>query len=124
MEGRLPQEYLTNVLKPDNTLDGRFLTYAGLDAECLRQAILSSQTDEEVLVWIQTHTKPATAEDNQAWAEQLAEYRPNDSVVENRKRIYPELASMMDIASLSVFDLMDLDEGRLLLNQLRKSSMD
>lgn len=123
-KGQLPQAYVTNVLKPGVTLDGRFLTYTGVDAESLRQAILSSQTDEEVLAWIQTHAKPTTAEDNRVWAEQLGEYRPDDSIVEYRKRVYPELASAIDIASLSVFDLIDLDEGRLSLNQLRKSSMD
>ncbi|MBK9306561.1 MAG: DUF5069 domain-containing protein [Nitrospira sp.] len=123
-ERQLPQDYWSNVLKAGNTLDGRFLTYAGVDAEGLRQAILSSQTDEDVLVWIQTHAKPTTAEDNRAWAEQLAAYRPDESVVEYRKRMYPELASIIDIALLSVFDLIDLDEGRLSLNQLRKSSVD
>ena len=123
-KGQLPQAYVTNVLKPGVTLDGRFLTYTGVDAESLRQAILSSQTDEEVLAWAQTHAKPATAEDNRAWAKQLAEYRPDDHVVEYRKRVYPEPASMIDIASLSVFDLIDLDEGRLSLIQLRKSPMD
>jgi gluconokinase len=58
---QLPREYVANVLKPGNTIDGRFLTYTGVDAEPLRQAILSSQTDEEVLAWIQTHAKLATA---------------------------------------------------------------
>lgn len=123
-KGQLPQAYVTNVLKPGITLDGRFLTYTGVDAESLRQAILSSQTDEEVLAWIQAHAKPATVQDKLAWAGQLAEYRPDDNIVEYRKRVYPELTSMIDIASLSVFDLIDLDEGRLSLNQLRKSSMD
>ena len=120
---QLPREYVANVLKLGNTLDGRFLTYTGVDAEFLRQAILSSQTDEEVLAWIQTHAKLATVEEKQAWADRLADYRPDDSVVAYRKRMYPELNSMIDVASLSIFDLIDLDEGRLSLDKLRRSSM-
>ena len=41
-QGQLPQACAANVLKAGLTLDGRFLTFTGLNAETLRQAILSS----------------------------------------------------------------------------------
>ena len=45
---QLPQAYATNVLRTGFTLDGRFLTFAGLNAEALRRVILSRRTDDEV----------------------------------------------------------------------------
>jgi hypothetical protein len=46
-QGQLPQAYAANVLRTGFTLDGRFLTFAGLNAGELRQVILSSRTDDE-----------------------------------------------------------------------------
>ena len=37
-QGQLPQTYVANVLKDGFTLDGRFLSFTGLNAEVLRQA--------------------------------------------------------------------------------------
>ena len=41
-QGQLPQAYAANVLRTGFTLDGRFLAFTGLNAEALRQVILSS----------------------------------------------------------------------------------
>jgi hypothetical protein len=41
---QLPTTYATNVLGTRFTLDGRFRTFTGLNAEALRQVILSSRT--------------------------------------------------------------------------------
>ena len=62
-QGQLPQAYAANVLKAGFTLDGQFLTFTGLNAEALRQMILSSRTDDEVLAWVQEHARPTTAEE-------------------------------------------------------------
>jgi len=48
-QGQLPQAYAANVLKAGLTLDGRFLSFSNLNAEALRQMILPSRTDDEVL---------------------------------------------------------------------------
>ncbi|THI91362.1 MAG: DUF5069 domain-containing protein [Nitrospira sp. CG24A] len=60
-QGQLPQAYAGNVLGTGFTLDGRFLSFTELNAEALRQVILSSRTDDEVLAWVQEHAKPTTA---------------------------------------------------------------
>ena len=112
-QGQLPQAYAANVLGTGFTLDGRFLTFTGLNAEALRQVILSSRTDDEVLAWVQEHAKPTTAVEKHTWAEQIDRYRPDAARVEYRTRVYPELATQVDVSSLSVFDLIDMDEGRL-----------
>ena len=42
----------------DLTLDGRFLTFTGLEAEKLRESILAVQTDDAILSWVNRHAKP------------------------------------------------------------------
>lgn len=111
--GQLPQVYAANVLGAEFTLDGRFLAFTGLKAEALRQVIVSSRTDEEVLAWVRDHAKPATPIEKRAWAEQIDRYRPDAALAEYRRRIYQELAKRVDVGSLSVLDLIDMDEGRL-----------
>lgn len=112
-KGQLPKAYAANVLGTGFTLDGRFLTFTGLNAEALRQVIVSGRSDDEVLTWVQDHAKLTTALEKQAWAEQIDHYRPDAALVEYRKRVYPELAAKVDVGSLSVLDLIDMDEGRL-----------
>ena len=112
-QGRLPQAFAANVLGTGFTLDGRFLTFTGLNAEALRQAILASRTDDEVLAWVQEHARPTTAEEKHTWAGQIDRYRPDAALVEYRKRVYPEVAAQVEVGSLSVLDLIDMDEGRL-----------
>jgi uncharacterized protein YktB (UPF0637 family) len=84
-----------------------------LNAETLRQAILASRTDDEVLAWVQKHARPTTAVEKQTWAEQIDRYRPDAALVEYRTRGYPELAAHVDVGFLSVLDLIDMDERRL-----------
>lgn len=112
-QGQLPQAYAANILGTGFTLDGRFLAFTGLNAEALRRAILSSRTDDEVLAWVRDHARPATALEKQAWAEHIDCYLPDAMLVEYRKTLYPELAARVDISSLSVLDMIDMDEGRL-----------
>jgi hypothetical protein len=112
-QGQLPTAYAANVLGTGFTLDGRFLTFTGLNAKALRQAILSSRTDDEVLVWVQDHARPRTDAEKRTWAEQIDHYRPDAELMEYRKRLYPDLAARVDVGSLSVLDLIDMDEGRL-----------
>ncbi|MEX5219605.1 MAG: DUF5069 domain-containing protein [Nitrospira sp.] len=112
-KGQLPEVYVANLLGANHTLDGRFLAFTGLNAEALRQAIVSSRSDQEVLAWVQDHAKPATALEKQAWGEQIDRYRPDAELLEYRRRMYPDLAARIELNSISVLDLIDLDEGRL-----------
>jgi hypothetical protein len=84
-----------------------------LNAEALRQVIISSRTDDEVLARVQEHARPTTVLEKHSWADQIHRYRPDATLVEYRKRVYPELAARVDVGSLSVLDLIDMDEGRL-----------
>ncbi|MEK6683338.1 MAG: DUF5069 domain-containing protein [Nitrospirota bacterium] len=112
-KGRLPPEYIGNLLKPGLTLDGRFLSFTGLDAEELRSAILSAKTDQEVLVWVERHAKPHTAAEKERWIAEIEVYRPNAEWAQWRRKVYKEVAVIVDPAALNVFDLIDMDEGRI-----------
>jgi len=112
-EGKLPPEYVQNLLVPGLTLDGRFLTFTGLDAETLREAILSVKTDKEIHAWVERHALARTPEERMKWVEEIDSYRPASEWVEFRKKTYPELAEKIDVASVSVLDLVDMDEGRI-----------
>ena len=113
-KGALPAEYLGNLLKPTGlTLDGRFLWFTGLDAEKLREAILTAENDDAVLAWVERHAIPHNPSEKEAWADAIAAARPTPEIAEYRKRIYPELAAKVDLASINVLDMIDLDEGRI-----------
>ncbi len=112
--GQLQPEYEENLLSQDPTkLDGRFLAFTGLDGEQLRRVILSETSDEAVLTWVESHARPHTPAEKDAWAEEIRAYRPDASRVAYRRRVYPDLAAKVDVESLDVFDLIDMDEGRL-----------
>lgn len=110
--GVLPSEYVANLLKPGTTLDGRFMTFTGLEPEPLRAAILAAEDDAAVLRWIERHAKPHTAEERKRWAEAVDAYRPDPERVALRKQFYPELAGKVDLGAISALDLIDMDESR------------
>jgi hypothetical protein len=112
-QGKLPPEYVDNLLKPGLTLDGRFLTFTGLQSDGLRAAILASSTDDAVLAWVERHGRRCSEEEQRRWADEVATYRPTPEWAERRKRLYPEVAKHIDVAAVSVLDLIDMDEGRM-----------
>jgi hypothetical protein len=112
-QGKLPPEYVENLLKPGLTLDGRFLTFTGSDAEGLRKAILSAKTDEEVLAWVEHNARPRSFEEKQRWAEEIDTYRPDPIMANRRKEVYSVLASKIDVTAVSILDLIDMDEGQI-----------
>lgn len=112
--GELPAAYLPQLLGGDGTLDRRFLAFASLDPEALRAAILAAAEDAAVLAWVERHAAQHSASEKRAWAEAIDAYRPDPERAQRRAQRYPEVAARFDVATLSLFDLIDLDEGRIL----------
>ena len=112
-QGKLPAEYIPQLLAPDPALDGRWLAFTGLDAETLRHAVLSLSTDETVLAWVERHVRPRSDAEKRAWATAIDAYRPDAERAQRRREIYPAVAATVDVGAISVFDLIDRDEGRL-----------
>jgi len=112
-QGKLPPKYIGNLLKPGTTLDGRFLTFTGLDAEGLRRAILASKTDKEILAWVERHAKSHPEPEKRQWVAEIETYRPNAEWAKWRREVYKDLATRVNPATLNLFDLIDMDEGRI-----------
>lgn len=111
--GALPADYLPQLLGAAGTLDGRLLAFTGLAPDVLRAAILAAADDEAVLAWVERHAQPQTNAAKRAWADAIDAYRPDPERAQRRALLYPEVAARFDPAGLSVFDLIDLDEGRI-----------
>jgi hypothetical protein len=112
-QGKLPREYIGNLLKPGLTLDGRLLTFTGIDAEELRRAILAAKTDEKVLAWVEKHARPHADGEKRRWIAEIEAYRPNAEWAKWRREVYKEIAAKIDPATLNLFDLIDMDEGHI-----------
>lgn len=108
----LSSEYTGNLLRPGLTTDGRFLSFTGLDGEELRKIILSSDSDTDVLAWVRQHALPKSDQEIQQWIKEIDAFRPDSRLAQMRINMYPDLAKKMDVSNLSIFDLIDLDEGR------------
>jgi hypothetical protein len=65
-----------------------------------------------VLAWVERHA-PQTNAAKRAWADPIDAYRPDPERAQRRARLYSEVAARFDVATLSLFDLIDLDEGRI-----------
>lgn len=115
VSGQLPKEYIENLLKPGKTLDGRFLAFTGLNREALRKTVISLDTDEAILAWIEKNAQYHTEDEKREWANWIDSYRPDADLKKYREEIYPELAFQIDVGNISVLDLIDLDEGRMLV---------
>ena len=111
--GKLPPAYVAQLLAPEPALDGRFLAFTDLEPEALRAAILSSLDDTAVLAWVERHGRPRTLTAKQAWADTIEAYRPDPERAVRRARNNPAVAARFDVGAISVFDVIDLDEGRI-----------
>lgn len=111
--GALPSDYVRNLLKPGLTLDGRFLKFTGFAADALEGAILAAQTDELVLAWVDEHAAIHSDAEKHAWSEKAAAFRPDPRVAKFLMVSLPDLATSLDITLYTLFDLIDMDEGRL-----------
>ncbi|MBI3803728.1 MAG: DUF5069 domain-containing protein [Nitrospirae bacterium] len=113
-KGALPAEYLGNLLKnTGETVDGRFLSFTGLEGEKLRGAILAARDEGAVLAWIEQHAPLHPADEKEAWVKAIEAARLTPEIAEYRKRLYPELAAPVDLGAINVLDRIDRDEGRI-----------
>jgi hypothetical protein len=54
-----------------------------------------------------------TSKEKKSWISQINAHRPAPEGVDLWKQNYPDLAAKVDIGSLNVFDMIDMDEGRI-----------
>ncbi|MGB0910000.1 MAG: DUF5069 domain-containing protein [Nitrospirales bacterium] len=112
-QGLPPAAYHNNLLKGGFTLDGQFLAWTGLDGSQLRKAILTSECDDAVLAWVESASVEKTEMEHEQWAKTLRTYRLSQMLARRFRTQYPEIPSHVDLTTVSLFDLIDMDEGRL-----------
>jgi hypothetical protein len=92
-------------------MDQRFLEFAGVDPEALKQELAKGKGDAEILEWIQANAKRKPAEVEIAvWSEHAERRAPSDS---ESRAYFNELQAKVapkreDIATW--FDLLDVDD--------------
>ncbi|GJL53323.1 MAG: hypothetical protein NPIRA02_04550 [Nitrospirales bacterium] len=112
-QGLLPTAYHNNLLKGGFTLDGQFLTWTGLDGSQLRETILNSECDDGVLAWVESKSAKKTEMEHAQWMKAFQTYRLSQMLARRFRKQYPEIPSHVDLTAMSLFDLIDMDEGRL-----------
>ena len=95
----------------DCPLDQRFLTFAGVDAEALKQQLATGKGDGEILEWITANAKcKRTESEIAAWSAHEAQRAPDN--VEGREYLHGEHVRVApkreDISTW--FDYLDLDD--------------
>ncbi len=113
--GRLPPAYVANLMKPPPFLDGRFLDFVGIPARELEEVVLSSNDDENILDWIRRRGIPRSSGEIGEWRFSIEHAPVAPDRLAHRIRSYPEVAARFDVGRMSPFDLIDLDEGRILV---------
>ncbi|MHB8421777.1 MAG: DUF5069 domain-containing protein [Leptospirales bacterium] len=111
--GKLPDPYLSRLLEPAPAFDGRFLEFKKIEPDVLRRVILASPDDQAVLVWVERNGIPRSDQEKKDWIRSIEMDLPDPARMEARKKAYPEVAALFDVARMTVFDLIDLDEGRI-----------
>lgn len=126
----LPDDYVPNLLKgfdPETGLfpfDGRFLAFVGINPEELRKTILNSLDDQSVIQWVDRVGRTHSPEEKEKWSESMTEWfsEPTPERIAYRTQAFPGLVDLLGIQALGCAnscDLIDYDEGRLTLEELK-----
>ncbi len=92
-------------------LDQRWLEFAGIDAEALKQQLAAGRSDSEILAWVSTNAKPQRTPPEiaawSAWQEQRAPDNPDSRAYFNglHAQVAPHRTDIV-----TWFDLLDVDD--------------
>jgi hypothetical protein len=109
-EGKLPAAYLPHL---GSGFDGRCLNFLGVNYEDVRERVLLGATDEALLQWCLAHGRGPTEEEIETWSGFMVKRGWRDDA---RERVVFRLkeAGLEHLArqAVTMFDFIDLDEGR------------
>ncbi|HAP38442.1 MAG TPA: DUF5069 domain-containing protein [Nitrospira sp.] len=111
-QGFLPEPYVPFLLRSGLPLDGRFLAFTGLQPEALREAVLLRNDDRDILAWVTQEAMLHGPQDIEVWSHALEQLRPDRVLARFLGRLSPELAKQVDFTQQTLFDVIDMDEGR------------
>jgi len=108
-KGELPADYQPNLGKG---FDARCLAFLGIDYAALRDRVLAGGSDEEILEWCRANGTPRSAEDVALLNAFLRKFGWNDEASATLKRRLAEGGFTHRHDIQTIFDYIDLDEGR------------
>ncbi|AFS53749.1 DUF5069 domain-containing protein [Leptospirillum ferriphilum] len=121
LSGQLPPVYVGNLLMPPPYLDGRFLSFVEISPEEMSEIVASGIGDEQILAWVRSRGVPRSPEEIEKWRFSIENSPVPEDRVAHRVSAYPEVAARFDVSNMSPFDLLDLDEGRILTPSSRRT---
>lgn len=108
-EGKLPPDYVENL---GDGFDKRCCDFLGIAYPQLRERVLKGGTDEELLEWAYENGRRPSEEEVEIWSEFMRKRGWND-VASERVKFRLEEAGLGDRTDVvTMFDFIDLDEGR------------
>ena len=110
-KGALPADYVPNLGKG---FDGRCVRFLGVKYEEIAARAKESASDEEILNWAFEHGRKSSEEEMEIWNEFMRKCGWNDDISETlaRRKRESELSDRDDIQTM--FQFIDVDEGRAL----------
>ncbi|MBI4401810.1 MAG: DUF5069 domain-containing protein [Nitrospirae bacterium] len=100
--------------------DKYLLDFLQIKGEEFEQRVLQGGTDEEILAWVETHTRTLTVDEIRQWNDRILTGSPKDDAA--RQRFQTRLAEVAKKRGVPVeqlprattwVDVIELDEGRL-----------
>ncbi len=107
--GELPEDYQMNLGKG---FDGRCARFLGVGYEALADRVREGMTDEEALDWAFKNGRRPGEEEIEVWNTFMRKVGWNDGVTETLERRKREGGCTERTDIQTIFDLIDLDEGR------------
>ena len=99
-----------------NGFDGLCCRFLSIDYSGLQERALSGYTDEEIFEWALSNGRKPSDEEVEIWNAYLSKRCWRDEYT-NRLHFRLQQAGMPIEAALTMFDFIDLDEGRTLRRQ-------
>jgi hypothetical protein len=114
-DGKLPPDYQPNLGKG---FDATCTTFLRLDYAGLVERVKQGGTDEEIIDWIFANGREPAADDIQVWNEYMRKRGWNDEITEflTRRKKESGMAGRSEIRTM--FEYIDVDEGRSLPDAL------
>jgi Domain of unknown function (DUF5069) len=108
--GRLPAAYLSNL---GDGFDGRCLRFLGVSYEDVKSHVLAGEPDEAVLDWCLAHGRKPTEEEIETWSSFMSKRGWRDEASERIAfRLKEAGLEARDREAVTMFDFIDIDEGR------------
>ena len=108
--GGLGELYLPHL---GSGFDGRCLNFLHVQYDALRERVLAGGSDEEILEWCYTHGRRPTDEEVETWSGFMQKRGWRDEASERIAfRLKESGLEHRDKEAVTMFDFIDLDEGR------------